>query len=230
MISHQEKWIKDLSPAKRSLLEIKLKNRAATHPSVSIIPKRKGFNRAPLSFSQQRLWFVKELDPDSPAYNVTTTLKLKGTLNEAILNKALGLVVDRHESLRTTFVIENEFPVQLIAESQPAELFIKDYSHLSASEREAECRKYILREAQYIYDLSQAPPFRCSLLKLDDEENILLFTNHHIISDGWSMAVFFRELTASYESLLKVEPPALPELPIQYADYAIWQSDWLGGG
>ena len=224
MDAYHEKWINDLSLVKRSLLEQELTREAALHVE-SVIPRRKMSAPIPVSFSQQRLWFLNQFAPDSSAYNVVTALRLKGPLDEPFLRLALEAMVDRHESLRTTFIMEKDTLSQQIAEKQTVEFVVKDLRALPDSE--AECRKFVLNESKYIFTLRQGPLLRCHLLKLKVDEHVLLLTNHHIISDGWSMTVFLRELVAFYEAFLNGKLPLLAELPIQYADYAVWQIEWL---
>lgn len=224
MDAYHNKWINDLSLVKRSLLEQELTREAALHVN-AVIPRRKMSAPIPVSFSQKRLWFLNQFAPDSSAYNVATALRLKGPLDEPVLRLALEAIVDRHASLRTTFIMENDTLSQQISEKQAVEVVIKDLRALPDSE--AECRRFVRNESKHIFNLRQGPLLRCHLLKLKVDEHVLLVTNHHIISDGWSITIFLRELVAFYEAFLKRKPPSLAELPIQYADYAVWQLEWL---
>lgn len=182
-----------------------------------------------LSFAQQRLWFLDQLEPASPFYNNPMALRLRGPLDVEVLNRCLNIVVERHEALRTTFETSQGRPVQIVSPSLTLPLPVDDLGHLPADEREAEARRLAGEEASLPFDLARGPLLRARLLRLGEEEYLLLATLHHIVSDGWSMNVLVREVTALYRSLIDGEQPRLPELPIQYADYAQWQRDWLQG-
>jgi len=183
----------------------------------------------PLSFAQERLWFIDQLEPGGSAYNVPDTMRLTGRLNVEALRQALDAIVVRHESLRTTFPVVKGRPVQIITPSLSVALPIMDLSGLPESKREAEALRLVAEEAQRPFDLSLGSLMRALLLRLGDEEHILLLTMHHIVSDGWSMGVLFRELGALYEAFSGERESPLEELPIQYADYAVWQREWLRG-
>ncbi len=183
----------------------------------------------PLSFAQQRLWFLDQLEPGSAFYNVPTALRLTGSLDAAVLAQALSEVVRRHESLRTTFAEADGQPVQLIHPPSALALPVEDLGHLDETEREAQAQQLATEEAQQPFDLAAGPLLRVRLLRLSDEQHILLFTMHHIISDGWSMGVLIREVTGLYEAYLKGEASPLAELSIQYADFAVWQREWMSG-
>ncbi|HKG79910.1 MAG TPA: condensation domain-containing protein, partial [Pyrinomonadaceae bacterium] len=175
-----------------------------------------------LSFAQQRLWFLNELEPESTAYNIVRALRLRGALNVAALKAALTEIVRRHEALRTRFAVEAEQPVQVISTET-------NFSVAHISITEAEVRRFIEKEANQPFDLRAGSLFRASLLRLDSEEHVLVLAMHHIISDAWSAGVFFRELSALYAAYAASEESPLPELPVQYADYAVWQRGWLQG-
>ncbi len=179
----------------------------------------------PTSFSQQRLWFLDRLEPGSFAYNLAGAMRLEGALDAAALAAALGGIVRRHESLRTTLVEVGGEPWQVIAEPPPILLPLFDLSGLPPAAREEETRRLAIAEARRPYDLARGPLARFALLRLSDREHALLVGMHHVVSDGWSMGIFVRELGALYRG----EAAALPELPIQYADYATWQRQWLSG-
>ncbi|HEY6190004.1 MAG TPA: amino acid adenylation domain-containing protein, partial [Pyrinomonadaceae bacterium] len=183
----------------------------------------------PLSFGQQRLWFLDQLEPGNPAYLMPAALRLDGKLKVSTLEQAFSEIVRRHESLRTNFALVDGQPVQIIAPAQPVTLSITDLSQLATDEREAEARRLAGAEAQRPFDLSAGPLLRVSLLKLAEDEHILLFTMHHIISDGWSIGVLVKEVTTLYEAFSAGQSSSLPELPIQYADFAHWQREWLQG-
>jgi amino acid adenylation domain-containing protein len=182
----------------------------------------------PLSFGQQRLWILDQLGADS-AYHISLAVNLKGLLNVTALEKSFSELVKRHETLRTTFPTVQGQPVQVIAPEHKFDLPLVELNDLSKAEREARARRLAEEEAQRPFDLSEGPLIRAALLRLSEEDHILLLTMHHIVSDGWSMGVFTRELAALYESFSEGIPSPLPELPIQYADFAHWQREWLQG-
>ncbi|HEU4507719.1 MAG TPA: amino acid adenylation domain-containing protein, partial [Pyrinomonadaceae bacterium] len=176
-----------------------------------------------LSFAQQRLWFLDQLEPGSSFYHIPAAVRLQGTLDLGALEQSFREVIRRHESLRTTFGVANGVPVQLIDQEPEFKLPVLDVSS------EAEARRVATEESQRPFDLSTGPLLRASVLRLTDQEHVLVCTMHHIISDGWSMGVLIRELTTLYDAYAKGEPSPLPELQIQYADYAHWQREWLQG-
>ncbi|MFP5262232.1 MAG: condensation domain-containing protein, partial [Blastocatellia bacterium] len=183
----------------------------------------------PLSFAQQRLWFLDQWNPGNTAYNIPAAIRLKGTLNRRALEQSLNEIVRRHEALRTTFSFENEEPVQVIAPEQPFNLEMLDLTELPEPAREARAVELATEEADLPFDLSEGPLIRGSLLRLGEKDHALLLTMHHIISDGWSMGVFIQELAPLYEAFATGKPPSLPDLPIQYADFAVWQRENLRG-
>jgi acyl carrier protein len=183
----------------------------------------------PLSFAQQRLWFIDQLEPGSPFYNISTGIRLNGQLSVEVFEQTLTEIVRRHESWRTTFAMVDNKPVQVIAPPGPVSLPMVDLSHLAEAGRDAETQRLAMAEALKPFDLMKGPLLRVKLLRLGENEHIVLFTVHHIISDGWSMGVLVREVAALYRAFLAGEPSPLAELPIQYADYAHWQREWLQG-
>jgi non-ribosomal peptide synthetase component F len=197
---------------------------------IELLQKKVGQSRTlPLSYAQQRLWFLYQLEPDSPAYNITTPVRLTGWLNIAALEQSLNEIVRRHEALRTTFVLVEGQPFQRIAPALNLTLPLIDLRQLSLEERNAEALRIAKKEAWQPFKLEQGLLLRCSLLQLEQTEYLLLFTMHHIVSDGWSIGVLTRELTTLYEAFCCGQPSPLPELPIQYADFAVWQQQWLQG-
>ena len=181
----------------------------------------------PLSFAQQRLWFLHQLKPESAVYNVGVAVRLRGRLNVAVLEQTLSEVVRRHEALRTTFAMQNGEPVQVIGEPQEVRLPIVDLSELDALQRETEARRLVAVESQRPFDLSTGPLMRAGLLHMSAEEHILPLTVHHIISDGWSIGVMVREVATLFAAFNNGEPSPLPELAVQYADFAVWQREWF---
>jgi amino acid adenylation domain-containing protein len=188
---------------------------------------RKG--NLPLSFAQQRLWFLDQLMPGSPAYNMPSAVRVRGKLNLAALEQSLNEVVNRHESLRTTFPVVAGQPVQKISSKQKLALPVLDLMGLPEFEREPAARGLATDEVKRPFDLAQGPLIRTSLLRLGEEDYIVLLTIHHIISDGWSAMVFVQEMVALYHAFSSGQTLQLPELPIQYADFAVWQRQWLQG-
>jgi amino acid adenylation domain-containing protein len=183
----------------------------------------------PLSFAQQRLWFLDQLEPGSAAYNVPTAVRFSGALNIAALEQSFNEVVRRHETLRTSFSTRTGSQLQIIASTLQVSLPIIDLSSLPAARAEAEIQRLSLLETQRTFDLSQGPLLRTKLLRVNAEEHVVLLTMHHIVSDGWSTGVLMREVTALYAAYLHGEASPLEKLPIQYADFAQWQRTWLQG-
>ncbi|HEX8695142.1 MAG TPA: non-ribosomal peptide synthase/polyketide synthase, partial [Longimicrobium sp.] len=183
----------------------------------------------PLSFAQERLWFIHRLEPGSAAYNMPVVRRLGGALDEPALERALGEIVWRHESLRTTFAEVDGTPVQVVAPFRGFALPVEDLSGLSEADREAAVRRRVQEEAQRAFDLSAGPLFRAALLRLGEEDHVLLLSMHHIVSDGWSTGVLFRELSILYQAYRDGGESPLPELPVQYGDHAVWQRRHLQG-
>ncbi|MBE9224525.1 amino acid adenylation domain-containing protein [Phormidium sp. LEGE 05292] len=183
----------------------------------------------PLSFAQQRLWFLDRINPGNPFYNIPGAVHLKGSLNIAALKQSFNEIVRRHEILRTTFKTVDGQPVQAISPTLKLTLPLINWQQLSDDDRASEIQRLINEEAQQPFDLAQGPLLRITLVCLDENEYVLLLTMHHIISDAWSMSVLVRELTTLYEAFSKGQPSPLSELPIQYADFAAWQRLFFQG-
>lgn len=183
----------------------------------------------PLSFAQQRLWFLDQLAHGSPFYNLSAALRFKGRLNVVALEQSVSEIIRRHEVLRTTFVSVDWRPVQNIAPKLSLAWRLLDLSKLPAAKREHVIRRLAGEEAQRPFDLTRDVLLRAVLVRFGPQESVLLLTMHHIIFDGWSMGIFNQELTAIYNALCVGRPPTLPELPAQYADFACWQRQWLQG-
>ena len=220
---------KMLSPEKRALLESRLRKSGAVPSPAHAIPRRTSDGLAPLSFAQERLWFLSHLEPNGAAYNVPFAHFFAGPLALPALEQALAEIIDRHEPLRTIFLSVKGTPRQVITPGEPLALPMIDLSGWPEAEREAQMLRYAVEAAQQPFDFAEGPPFRVVLLRLTDTAHVLLVTLHHIISDGWSIGVFKRELDALYTAYSAELPSPLPELPIQYADYAVWQREWLQG-
>ncbi|MDR5726235.1 MAG: amino acid adenylation domain-containing protein, partial [Terriglobia bacterium] len=182
-----------------------------------------------LSFAQQRLWFFDQLEPGLSTYNMPASVRLKGPFNLAMSERSLNEIVRRHESLRTTFGAVEGQPTQVIAPTLTIKLPLVDLRKLPESERESEVRRLATAEAQRPFDLSQGPLIRGTVLRLGDEEHVGLLTMHHIVSDGWSTGILVREMATLYAAFCAGGSSALPALPIQYADFAHWQRQWLQG-
>lgn len=189
--------------------------------------KTSGSRIAPLSHAQQRLWFLDQLAPGSPFYNMPVALRLTIPLDISALAHGLDEIVRRHEALRTTFAVQNGQQVQMIAPPLHLDIPVVDLQHFADPETEA--RQQANEEARNPFDLSIGPLIRAKLLRLAPQDHVLLLTLHHIIADGWSLGILFRELTTLYVAFTKGDPSPLPDLPIQYADYAVWQRQWLEG-
>ncbi|MCP4660645.1 MAG: amino acid adenylation domain-containing protein, partial [bacterium] len=183
----------------------------------------------PLSFAQQRLWFFDQFHPGSAVYNMPSAVPLSGRLDGAVLRRSLNEIVRRHEALRTSFGEVGGQPVQVIAPALELALPVVDLEALPPEAREAEARRLAAAEARQPFDLARGPLLRATLVRLAKEEHVGLFTMHHIVSDGWSIGVLIRELTALQEALSQGQPSPLGELVVQYADYAAWQRQWLVG-
>jgi amino acid adenylation domain-containing protein len=183
----------------------------------------------PVSFAQQRLWFLDQLEPGSPFYNLPQVISIKGNLNVDALQRTLNEIVNRHEALRTTFSAGPDGPTQIVAKTATITVPVIDLSSLPASEHDTTIAKLAREEARRPFDLSAGPLLRASLLAFDSNTHVLFLTMHHIVSDGWSLGVLFRELAAIYKAFAAGEPSPLPPLPIQYADFAVWQRETLQG-
>ncbi len=182
-----------------------------------------------LSFAQQRLWFLDQLEPGSSTYNMPSAVRLSGELNKGALEQSFTEIIRRHESLRTTFATVDGQPVQVISEPRPVIIPVEDLTELDEEDRQAQARSLVTQQAQTPFNLAQGPLIRINLLRLAEDEHVLVVVMHHIISDGWSIGVLIRELTALYEAYCAGEPSPLPELGLQYADYAMWQREYLQG-
>jgi amino acid adenylation domain-containing protein len=185
--------------------------------------------KLPLSFAQQRLWFVHQISPDSTAYNMLEALRLDGSPNIVALEQSLNELIRRHEVLRTTFSALDGEPIQVIAPATALTLPIHDLQGLSASEQTEQIRQIAKSVASKPFDLSVGPLVQFTLLQLSHQEYVLLLKMHHIIYDGWSLNIFFGELSQLYAAFTQGLPSPLAQLPIQYADFAVWQRQWLTG-
>jgi amino acid adenylation domain-containing protein/non-ribosomal peptide synthase protein (TIGR01720 family) len=183
----------------------------------------------PASFGQQRLWFLDQFEPGSPYYNIPLAVRLRGTLNITVLDRVINEIIRRHESLRTTFATVENKPVQIIRSTMVLPLIFSDFSNFTKNQQDAETRRILVNEARHSFNLQAGPLIRFHVVKLSEKEHLALCNMHHIISDGWSMGIFFQELVVLYDAFSKGYPSPLPELTLQYADYADWQREWLQG-
>jgi amino acid adenylation domain-containing protein len=197
-------------------------------PMPSLVPMQRA-SEVPLSFSQQRLWFINQLEPDNPFYNIARAVRLGGDFDIAALERSLNTIFERHEVLRTTFESSGGRPFQVVHPPAKMALPVVDLSGLPASEKYDLVRRLATEEAQRPFNLERDLMLRVTLLRLEETEHVLLFAMHHIASDGWSMGILLREFTTLYNAYTQGETATLPELPIQYADYALWQREWMQG-
>jgi amino acid adenylation domain-containing protein len=218
-----------LSAKRRALLAALLKEQGVAVSRTEIVRQSRDTTMFPMSFAQQRLWFAEQLESGSPVYNHASAIRLTGRLNVAALEQSLQAIAGRHEILRTTFAAIDGNLLQVIAETSSISLPQVDLTGLPVAEREREARRLAVEEAHCSFDLMHGPLLRAVLLRLDTTEHILLLTIHHIITDAWSNSVLNRELAVLYEAFARGVASPLPELPIQYADFAVWQREWLQG-
>ena len=218
------------SEAEREILALLLKEEGLLPDRRERILRRDDLSEAPLSSAQERLWFLHHLDPNSPLYNIFFGVRLTGRLDIRALEQTLTEILRRHEVLRASFVTEAGRARQIINPAQAVKLDVIDISDVAETERAARMRQLASEEAQRPFDLAKGPLLRINLLRLDVEDHAVLFTIHHIISDGWSTAVLVREVAALYEAFSHSRPSPLAELPVQYADFAAWQREWLSSG
>ncbi|NPC82258.1 AMP-binding protein, partial [Pyxidicoccus fallax] len=226
-MSDIKKKIAGLSREQRVQLAKQLQQKGARASVPAPTPRPPSDAPLPLSFAQQRLWFLDRLEPGKATYNMPVALRLDGALDVAVLERAFTELVRRHESLRTTFREEGGTPAQVISAPEPVRIARTDLS--GREDREAEARRLAIAEAFGPFDLATGPLLRVSLLKLAEQRHVLLLTMHHIVSDGWSMGVLVQEMAALYQAFSAGKPSPLPELPLQYADVAVWQRTWLQG-
>ncbi|MBW4677590.1 MAG: amino acid adenylation domain-containing protein [Desmonostoc geniculatum HA4340-LM1] len=220
-----DKKFSNLSPAKKALLE-KWKGGKL---QAGVIHKRQDCQNIPLSFSQQRLWFIDQLYHGSSFYNIPIAFHVQGNLDIAALEQSLNEILKRHEVWRTNFRLVNGEPIQEIFPQPTWDLSIINREDLCGKDWEEEVKQIAADEAKKPFNLAKGLLVRATLLRLSEEEHVLLVTMHHIITDGWSCNVFLRELSSLYAAFSKNQPSPLSELPIQYADFAVWQRDRLKG-
>lgn len=219
----------EIQERKAEIIEfLEASNRTNNHSFKPLVPISRSGN-IPLSFAQQRLWFLDQLIPNNPFYNIPLALHLTGSLKLAALEQTFNEIVQRHEALRTTIVVQTGQPIQVINPTLTIPLPIIDLRQLPQAEREIQARRLTTQEAQRPFNLSTDSLLQVKLLWLDETEYILLLTMHHIVSDGWSIGVLIQEIAALYTAFASNQPSPLPKLTIQYADFAYWQRQWLQG-
>ncbi|MEG3990474.1 amino acid adenylation domain-containing protein [Microcoleus sp. S28C3] len=219
----------EISQKKAEIISfLKAANRTSSFTPTPIVPMGRDGN-LPLSFAQQRLWFLDQLVPNNPFYNVPAALRLTGSLNFSALQQTFNEIVRRHEALRTTLAVGSGQPVQRIAAAFHLPINVVDLRNLPKESRQTEANRLTAEEAQRSFNLSNDLLLRVTLLQLDDAEYLLMLNMHHIVSDGWSIGVLIQELGALYTAFASEKPSPLPALSIQYADFAKWQREWLQG-
>ena len=216
-----------LSPAKRALLKAVLAKKRAGVGAEWIITRRSGEGPAPLSLSQERMWFAQQLAPDNVAYNRPCCLRVTGSLRVDVLERVLNEIIRRHESWRTTFVMGDGQPEQVVAPAEDRPLPVIDLGALPAEERERRCMALITEDARRPFDLAVGPILRLALVRLSPTEYVLNLMTHHIVFDGWSSGVLSREIAALYEAFGQEKPSPLPDPPVQLSDYACWEREWV---
>lgn len=223
----------ELSGSQRALLEERLRRarQVAARPAdaPASIPRRPDGIEVPLSFAQERLWFLDQLEPGSPVYNVCQPVQLEGVLNVAALQRALDEIVRRHEVLRTNFIAAEGRPIQVVTAARTVPLRVVDLTEWRDGPAAEEARRCLREEARRPFDLSHDALVRALLVRLSPGEHTLMLTMHHIVSDGWSIGIFFRELSALYAADCHGTRAHLPELPIQYGDYVFWERETMQG-
>ena len=221
--------IAELSAAERAALVSRLKQqRAAEREGAQAIPRRGAAAHYPLSFAQQRLWFLEQLEPDGP-YKVPAAFRLRGPLQVAALEQSVNEIVSRHEVLRTTFAEIEGRPVQIVAPRLTLSIPVEDLSRLPSVERAERVKQTAARLREQPFDFAKGPLVGAALVRLTEDEYHFWFLMHHIVSDGWSIGVLLKELSLAYEAFAAGRQPELPKLAIQYADFAVWQREWLQG-
>ncbi|HEY6930345.1 MAG TPA: amino acid adenylation domain-containing protein, partial [Thermoanaerobaculia bacterium] len=193
------------------------------------LPRAPHGRPVPLSYPQERLWFLSQLEPGNPFYNVFKAIRIEGHLDAKALARSLDAIVDRHDSLRTFFPVTDGVPRQEILQRESSVLATRDITAVPARDREAEVLRIASEESERPFDLSRGPLIRGILLRLSSEEHVFLLAIHHIVCDGWSLGIFFRELALFYESFRSGKAPELTPLALAYADFAFWQRQWLSG-
>jgi amino acid adenylation domain-containing protein len=213
---------------RQAIIEQRLRVRSAAARSGDSIPRRSAQEPAPLSAAQKRLWILQQLEPQSPVFNRPLAIRLTGELVPSVLAQSISEIVRRHDALRTIFPSRAGEPVQIVLPAWNFDLEIEDLRYLDKAMRQAEAKRIAAAQAQQVFVLAEGPLLRAALLRLDEQEHILLLLMHHIVFDGWSETVLLQELAVLYDAFNSGKTTPLPELPIQYTDFAAWQQERLG--
>lgn len=221
--------IAKLPPEKRELFELMLQEQGVDLNQIAILPQSRDNTAFPLSFAQQRLWFLDRLEPGSPLYNIPSVLRVKGHLNIDALENSFNEIIKRHEVLRTIFSEEKGEALQIIQPELHLPIEQIDLTQIPEDDREKEFLRLAVEESLKPFNLATGPLLRVTLLKLKDDEFGLFVTMHHIVSDNWSTGLFVHEIMRLYEAFVFGKPHDLPPLKVQYADFAVWQRKWLSG-
>ncbi len=222
--------LENLSPAQRALLEQRLMQRSATAARQNTITPRTNFSPCELSYSQELLWLLSQVFDDGIAYNAPGSFQLEGPLDLELLRRSLDALVARHEILRTTYDMVNGKPMQLIGQPHEVELNVIDLGGMNPDDQQAESQRILKQESRFRFDLVNGPVMRTTVIRLSDNDHILMLNMHHVATDGYSRSALYRDLTAFYDAIGKGAEAELPQLSIQYADYAVWHRKWLDGG
>ncbi|MGH9761746.1 MAG: condensation domain-containing protein, partial [Blastocatellia bacterium] len=230
--SADAKSVADLSPRRRELFEALLREARTENPANGRTGIRPTPNADdyPLTAAQESLWVIDRLQPGNAAYNISLARRFRGPLSVEAMQASLNEVLRRHETLRTVFTNRDAKTVQIVLPDQTLDIDYKDLAEFPVEAREEEARRFALEATKRAFDLQRFPLLRVCLIRLDTEDHVLFLVIHHIISDGWSLSLFFREMASLYESMLEAKASPLSALPIQYRDYAVWERDQLEGG
>ena len=220
----------NLSPAQRALLERRLIERRTAAAKRSAITRRTVTSPCPLSYAQELLWLLSQVFDDGIAYNAPGAFQLEGRLDLDLLARSFAALMDRHEVLRTTYSVIDGEPMQIIHPSLPIELNVVDLRAVAPDARAGEAQRVLKQESRFAFDLVRGPVIRPTVIRLSDDAHILMVNMHHVATDGYSRSALYRDLSEFYEAFAEGRPPSLPALAVQYADYAIWQRQWLDGG
>ena len=222
--------LEKLTPAQRALLERRLMERRTDAARRNTISPRAGLGPSVLSNSQELLWLLSQVFDDGIAYNAPGAFHLEGSLDLAVLRRCFVALIERHEILRTTYTVVDGRPMQEVGPTSTLDLNVVDLRDHPAEQREAEAQKVLKDESRFAFDLVNGPVMRATVIQLSGNENILMLNLHHIATDGYSRGALFRDLSVFYDAYTSGHEPSLPVLPVQYADYAVWQRAWLETG
>jgi amino acid adenylation domain-containing protein len=224
------KRLERLTPEQRAVLEQRLLARRVEGARRNAVPRREVFSPIDLSYSQELMWLLSQFEDSGVAYNTPAAFRLRGSIDASVLERAVKALAERHEILRTRYDIVGDTPMQIIEAEGDARLTVIDLSTREPQEREHELHRILQEESEHPFDLSTDPVMRSTLVKLAGDDYVFLQVLHHVATDGYSRAIIFRDLTSLYDSIAAGLPSPLPELEIQYGDYAVWHRHWLDGG